>query len=142
MEFLRRNHMEFELIPGMTSAIGVPSWAGVPLTTREVSSGLMILSGHHATGSATDWSSAGRFKGTIVVLMGVKAAGSVSRELISAGKDPATPACMISRGTRRGQRVVAGRLDEIEGLVSKMRIRNPAVAVIGDVVRLAGFWKG
>ena len=142
MEFLRRNHMEFELVPGVTSAIGVPSWVGVPLTTRDVSSGLMILSGHRAAGSATDWSSAGRFGGTIVVLMGVKSAGSVCRELIRAGKDPATPACMISRGTRRGQKVVAGRLDEIQGLVSRMKIRNPAVAVVGDVVRLAGFWKG
>ena len=137
-EFLRKNNIRFEIVPGVTSAVGVPSSVGVPLTTREISSGVMILSGHPADGPAADWQGAAKFRGTIVVLMGVESASSICRQLIEAGKDPSTPACMISRGTMKGERVVTGRLDEIGSLVAKEKLRHPAIAVIGDVVRFAG----
>lgn len=141
VEFLRRNHIAFEVVPGVTSAVGVPSSVGLPLTTRGVSSGVMILSGHPADGAAADWSGAAKFGGTLVVLMGTEAAASICSQLIRAGKDPATPACVISRGTMEGERVIAGRLGELGGLVSGKKIAHPAIAVIGDVVKLAGFWR-
>lgn len=140
-DFLRRNRIGFEIVPGLTSAVGVPTWVGLPLTNRGVSSGVMILSGHPADESVTDWASVAKFSGTIVVLMGTEAAGSICGKLIESGKDPATPACMISRGTMQGEKMIAGRLEELGALVLRNRLPHPAVAVIGDVVRLAGFWK-
>ena len=70
-EFLRKNNIRFEIVPCVKSAVGVPSSVGVPLTTREISSGVMILSGHPADGPAADWQGAAKFRRTSVVLMGV-----------------------------------------------------------------------
>lgn len=142
VEFLRRERIGFEVVPGVTSAVGVPSWVGLPLTTRGVSSGVMILSGHPAVGSSTDWSSAAKFGGTVVVLMGTEEASSICQRLIKAGKDPETPACMVSRGTLAGERIIAGRLRELGALVSNKGAPHPAIAVIGEAVKLASFWKG
>ena len=141
VEFFRRNHIRFEIVPGITSAVGVPSRSGLPLTHRGMSSGVMILSGRSADGSAIDWRGAARFDGTVVILMGLESVGGICGRLIGAGKDPATPACVISRGTMRGERAVSGRLDELGALASHGNLRHPAVTVVGDVVRLADFWK-
>lgn len=141
LQFLRKNRIPFEVVPGVTSAVGVPSRVGLPLTHRQLSSAVMVISGHPAEGSATDWSKAAKFHGTLVILMGVGAVRAVCRRLIGGGKDPSTPACMISRGTLKGERVVSGRLDELGRLVVRMKLRPPAVAVVGEVVRLADFWK-
>ena len=142
VQFLRESGIRFEVIPGVTSAIGVPSWAGLPLTHREISSAVMIISGHPADGSVTDWSRAAGFHGTLVVLMGVGTMASACGRLMEEGMDPSTPACAISRGTMAGQRIVSGRLDELGELVLKKKLKHPAIAVIGDVVKLAGFWSG
>ena len=140
VEFFRKNRIRFHVVPGMKSAVVVTSQAGVPLTHRGLSSGVMILSGHPAEGSSADWSGAARFGGTLVILMGVAALGAVCRRLIEAGKDPATPACVISRGTMKGEKRVSGRLGELPALAEARRVAHPGVIVIGDVVKLAGFW--
>ena len=142
MDFLRRNRIGFKVVPGVTSAVGVPTSAGLPLTSRGVSSGVMILSGHLADGLSTDWSGAAKFRGTVVVLMGADAAGEICRKLLELGKDPSTPACMISRGTLRGEKIVSGRLSDLGALVEREKLTHPAIAVIGDAVKLAGFWRG
>ena len=142
MQFLKENGIDFEIVPGVTSAIGVPSWVGLPLTHRELSSSVMIISGHPANGSVTDWSKAAGFRGTLVILMGVGTLGSACERLMKEGMDPSTSACAISRGTTKGEEVVSGRLDELAGLVMKKKLRHPAIAVIGSVVKLAGFWNG
>lgn len=141
MQFLRENRIAFEVVPGVTSAIGVPSRVGLPLTHRKLSSAVMIISGHHVDGSVTDWSKAAKFDGTLVILMGVSTITSTCESLIKEGMDPSTPACMISRGTMKGEKVVSGRLDELGGLVTRGMLRPPAVAIIGDVVKLANFWR-
>ena len=142
VQFLRESGIRFEVVPGVTSAIGVPSRVGLPLTHRELSSAVMIISGHPADASVTDWPRADRFHGTIVILMGDGTIASACGRLMEEGMDPSTPACAISKGTMKGQRVVSGRLDQLGDLVSKTRLRHPAIAVIGDVVKLAGFWTG
>ena len=142
VQFLTQSGIPFEIIPGVTSAIGVPSWVGLPLTQRELSSAIMIISGHPADGSVTDWSRAAKFHGTLVILMGVGTMASACRRLMEEGMDPSTPACAISKGTMKGQRTVSGRLDQLGDLVSKTKLRHPAIAVVGDVVKLASFWRG
>ena len=141
VQFLRKSKIEFEVIPGVTSAIGVPTSAGLPLTHREVSSAVMIVAGHPANDSVTDWTKAANFRGTLVILMGVGTLSSACGRLIDEGMDPSTPACAISHGTMKGQKIVSGRLDQLGELVSKKRLKHPAIAVVGEVVRLAGFWK-
>lgn len=139
-EFLRENRIRFQVVPGLTSAVGVPSQAGVPLTQRGISSGVLVLSGHPAEGSASDWGGAARFGGTLVVLMGVAQLGAICRRLIRAGKDPATPACVICRGTMNGETTVSGLLGELPSLAASKRLPHPGVIVIGEVVRRAGLW--
>lgn len=140
VEFFKENNIRFQVIPGITSAVGVPTRAGVPLTHRGVSSGVMVLSGHPAQRSTADWSEAARFGGTLVFLMGVATLEEVCKRLIKAGKDPATPACVISRGTMNGERTVSGRLGKLHALAAAEELRPPGVIVIGEVVRFAGFW--
>ncbi len=140
VEFFRKNRIRFQVVPGVTSAVGVPSHAGVPLTHRGISSGVMILSGHPAEGSTADWSEAARFGGTLVVLMAVATMGPVCKRLIEAGKDPETPACVICRGTMEGEKTVSGRLRELAALAEAKRLPHPGVIIVGDVVKLAGFW--
>ena len=140
VQFLRQSGIPFEIVPGVTSAIGVPSWLGLPLTHRELSSAVMIISGHPADGSETDWPRAARIHGPLVIQMRVGTMASACGRLMEEGMDPSTPACAISKGTMRGQKIVSGRLDELGDLVSKTRLKHPAIAVIGDVVKLASFW--
>lgn len=140
VEFFRKNHIRFQVVPGITSAVGVPSQAGVPLTHRGISSGVMVLSGHPAEGTTADWSEAARFGGTLVILMGVATMGAVCKRLIEAGKDPETPACLICRGTMKGEKTVSGRLKELTALAAAKRLPHPGVIVVGDVVKLADFW--
>ena len=141
MQFLKESGIGFAVVPGVTSAVGVPSVVGLPLTHRRLSSGVMIISGHPANGSVIDWRAAAKFKGTLVVLMGVATLASACERLIDEGMDPSTPACAISRGTMKGEKVVCGRVDELGGLVARAKLRHPAVAVVGEVVKLSDFWK-
>ena len=141
VHFLRGKGIPFEVVPGVTSATGVPSWVGLPLTHREYSSAVLVISGHPANDSVTDWSTAARFRGTLVILMGAGTLASACRRLVYEGMDPSTPACAISRGTMEGEKIVHGRLDELGDLAAKERLMHPAVAVVGEVVKLAGFWK-
>lgn len=129
----------FEVIPGVTSAVAVPAYAGIPVTHRALSSSLAIITGHEdpsKESSCLDWPSLGRGPDTLVFLMGLGNLGMIADKLIAHGRHPDTPAAVIAWGTTPGQKTITGKLSEIAGLAERKGITHPATVVIGEVVRL------
>ncbi|MDW7731991.1 MAG: uroporphyrinogen-III C-methyltransferase [Methanolobus sp.] len=131
--------IEFEVVPGITSAIAVPAYAGIPITHRDHASMVTFVTGHEdptKDETALDWETLARFEGTIVIFMGVKMLERNMGELMKYGKDPKTPVALIERGTRPDQRVTVGVLENIAALAKERGVKAPAITVIGDVVQL------
>lgn len=138
-EVLTCADIEFEVVPGISSAVAVPAYAGIPLTHRRYASSFIVLPGNEATTkeeSAIDWDALAKQKGTIVFLMAVKNIGLVSERLIKYGKPGDTPVAVIRWGTRADQKTVISTLENVSHIVADHEIKPPAVVVIGDVVRL------
>ncbi|NJD01988.1 MAG: uroporphyrinogen-III C-methyltransferase [Ruminiclostridium sp.] len=136
-EALRENGIEFEIVPGITSAIAVPAYAGIPVTHRDFCSALHIITGHERPdkdGSQVNYRELAGLHGTLVFLMGVKSLPEICSSLIRYGKDCKTPAAVIEKGTTREQRKITGVLDDIAFKASEAGVKSPAVTVIGDVV--------
>jgi uroporphyrin-III C-methyltransferase len=125
--------IEVELIPGITSAIGVPGLAGIPLTYRNVSQAFAIITGHCHEGLAQDWPKYAAVD-TLVILMGVKNRAHIAQSLIGAGRDPNEPVAFIERGATPDERVIESDLHSVAN--GRVVVENPAVFVIGPVVRL------
>lgn len=129
----------FEVVPGITSAIAVPAYAGIPLTHRELTSMVSFITGHEdptKEESALDWAELAKAKGTLVFLMGVGNLSNIVANLTKFGRSPETPVALIQWGTRPEQRTVTGTLATIVEVVHKAGIRPPAIMVVGDVVQL------
>lgn len=136
-EHLRNAGIPFEVIPGVTSATAAPLAAGIPVTHRALASGFVVVTGHEsAVESQLDWSAVGRIP-TIVVLMGLRALPAIVEKLRDAGLHPDTPAALVSRATLPDQRVVAGKLEEIETLAAAAALEQPATLIVGRVATLA-----
>lgn len=136
---LRRAGIPVEVVPGITSAIAAPAYAGIPVTHRDHASMLTIITGHEdptKRETALDWKLLAEFEGTLIILMGVKMLKENTRELLKHGKDPKTPVAIIERGTRPDQRTTRGTLDEIARIAEEEGVRAPAVIVIGSVAAL------
>lgn len=136
--FLREKGIPFEVIPGVTSAVSVLAYAGIPITHRDLSSSFHVITGHEAEAKKDnlDWEAISKLNGTLVFLMGVKNMDFITKSLIKYGKSAATPAAVIMNGTTPGQRVVVGNLSDISEKTRKNGIKNPAVIVVGDVINL------
>jgi uroporphyrinogen III methyltransferase/synthase len=131
----------FEIIPGVTSAVAVPAYAGVPVTHRQVTSAFTVFSGHEdptKAESSIDYNAlaAAAKLGTLVLLMGVGNLPKIAEQLINAGVDKNTPALCIERGTTPQQRVIVGTLKTLPTLATQAEIQPPALTVIGEVVNL------
>ncbi len=138
-EVLAEAGIEFEVVPGISSAVAVPAYAGIPLTHREYASSFVVLPGNEAstkTESSIDWRFLATQKGTIVFLMAVKNIEKVTEKLIENGKSPDTPVAVIRWGTRADQVTITSTLKDISGVIRDNEIRPPAVVVVGEVVRL------
>jgi len=138
-QVLRKNGIAFEVVPGITSAIAAPAYAGIPLSHRDFTSTIGIVTGHERPGkseSAIDWKGLASAMGTLVFLMGVKNLAQICANLIEAGKAPETPAAMIRWGTTPAQRTVTGTLKTMPGIAEKEGIKPPAILVVGQVVSL------
>ncbi len=138
-EHLAAAGIPFEIVPGVSSVQSVPAYAGIPLTHREHTSCLTLVTGHHdpdSPASHLDWSQLAKLSGTLVVLMGLKQLARITAALIAHGRSPGTPAAVISHGTTSHQQTVTGTLETVADLVDAARLRPPATIVIGDVVRL------
>ncbi|MGO9015162.1 MAG: uroporphyrinogen-III C-methyltransferase [Dissulfurispiraceae bacterium] len=131
--------IDFEVIPGISSSIAAPAYAGIPLTHRKYSSSFSVITGNEDINkpeSTIKWAELVSGFDTLVFLMGVKNIENISRKLIDNGKPPDTPAAVVRWGTRPDQKTVVGTLGDISGQVKEERIRPPAVMVVGNVVKL------
>lgn len=131
--------IDFEVVPGITSAVAAPAYAGIPVTDRRHCSGVTFVTGHrHPSDPAgtVDWHSLGSASETLVVLMGMRHLGAIASALIEGGRPRQTPSAVIQWGSRADQRVVTGALGTIAGVVASTGVAAPAVIVIGEVVRL------
>jgi uroporphyrinogen III methyltransferase/synthase len=137
VELLADNNIDFEVIPGISSVVAAPTYAGIPLTHRRFSSSLTITTGHEdplKKKSGVNWTSLAQENGTLVILMGLANLPQIVKKLISAGKSENTPCAVISWATTPGQKVVKGALGE---MAEKAKgVRPPGVIVIGEVVNL------
>jgi len=139
IEALRGSGITVDVIPGISSALGAAASALIPLTHRDVAQSVTFVTGHAALGREPDldWIALARPNQTVVVFMGVGAAGLISARLIAAGRDPSTPMAIIENATRPGERVVVGSLDRATHLIQRAGIQGPALLVIGEVAALA-----
>ncbi len=138
-EVLVRAGIDFEIVPGVTSAIAAPAYAGIPLTHRKFTSTVAFITGHEdpdKDGSNINWPSLAQGIGTLVFLMGVKNLPEIVRQLISNGKSPDTPAALVRWGTTAHQETVTGTLSNIVERVKERKLKAPAIIVVGDVVGL------
>ncbi len=128
----------FEVVPGVTSAIAVPAYAGIPLTMRHSSTSFTVVTGHEdpEKGGELDWGAVARLGGTIVILMGVGRFPKIASRLIDAGLDPTTPAAAIQWGTRPEQRTVRATL----ATLNDQELAAPSTIVIGRVAELNLAW--
>lgn len=137
--FLAAHKIPFEVIPGISSAIAVPNYAGIPVTHRGVSSSVTIVTGHEdplKKNSAVNWKNLAEQESTLVILMGMENLSSIISKLISYGKNKNTPIAVIRWGTTTDQKTVIGTLQNIIDEVKKEEIEPPCVIVIGKVVNL------
>jgi uroporphyrin-III C-methyltransferase len=126
--------IQFEVIPGVSSAIAVPAYAGIPVTQRGVTTAFTVVAGHAGDAeSDIDWSAISRI-GTIVFLMGVEHLQEIVTQLVAHGRASDTPAALIQEGTTQNQFVVAGTLGNI--FDKSQGVHPPAVLIVGEVVRL------
>ncbi|MDQ2086955.1 uroporphyrinogen-III C-methyltransferase [Herbivorax sp. ANBcel31] len=147
--FLYENKIEFEIIPGITSAISVPAYAGIPVTHRECCSSLHIITGHEREEkekSSINYKELAKIGGTLVFLMGVKNLPNISKNLIKNGMKRLTPVAVVERGTTFDQRAITGTLEDISHKVLEEKVSSPAAIVVGEVVnfreKLDWFLKG
>ncbi len=146
-EALAAAGLPFEIVPGISSAISVPAFAGIPVTQRGVANAFAVVTGHGQTGAndSADWDALARMP-TLVILMGLERLDEIVERLLAAGRDAYTPAAAISWGTTDRQQVVTAPLADLPGAVAAAALPAPAVVVVGEVAalhdRLAWFGAG
>jgi uroporphyrinogen III methyltransferase / synthase len=136
---LERAGLPFEVVPGVTSGIAAPAYAGIPVTQRGVSTSVAFVTGHEdpAKGEPdVDWKRLANGAETLVLYMGVGRLEEITDELIAGGRDPDTPVACVRWGTLPEQRTVTGTLENIAQRVEEANLKPPAVTVVGDVVAL------
>ncbi len=135
-EALRAAGIRFRIVPGVTSAVAVPAFAGIPVTHRRHASAFAVITGHEYDGaSELDWDALARLP-TLVVLMGLGRLREITRHLITHGGDPSTPAAVVASGSLPDQQTVVGTLATIARLAQETALEPPATLIIGEVVRL------
>jgi uroporphyrinogen III methyltransferase/synthase len=129
----------FEVVPGVSSAVAAPAYAGIPLTHRGLASSFAVVTGHECAKGRDriDWARIATAVDTLVVLMGLAALPRIARELIAHGRPRETPVALVRWGTTERQIVLTGRLDDIAARARDARLESPVVIVVGDVVALA-----
>lgn len=136
--YLHEHGIDYEIVPGISSAIAVPAYAGIPVSHRDSSSSFAVITGHEKPGkhkSSIDWEHiAGA--GTLVLLMGVENLESIVSNLLNVGRAPSTPVALIRNGTLPDQEVVSGVLEDIVEKAKQAQLRPPAIIVVGETVSL------
>ena len=138
-EALAAAGISFEIVPGVSSAVAVPAYAGIPVTHRGTASSFAVVTGHEdetKDESAVDWTRLATAVDTLVILMGTRSLPRIAAALLAAGRAADTPVALVRWGTTDAQETVIGRLDTIAALAEAIRLAPPVVIVIGDVVNL------
>ncbi len=138
-EALAAAGIPFEVVPGVSSAVAVPAYAGIPLTHRGLSSSFAVLTGHEDACKdepAVAWDRLATAVDTLVILMGARSLPGIVRELRAHGRAPETPVALIRWGTTETQETIIGRLGDIVGMAQAAGLEPPVVAVVGEVVAL------
>jgi uroporphyrinogen III methyltransferase/synthase len=139
---LAENGISFEVVPGVSSAVAVPAYAGIPVTHRGVASSVMIVTGHKVPEGnelKIAWDKISAAADTLVILMGLGNLAHVVDQLIKNNKSPATPVAVITQGTTGRQRCITGTLQDIIAKVKSENLQPPSVVVVGDVVKLRNY---
>jgi len=138
-EALASANIPFEVVPGVSSVIAVPGYAGIPVTHREHCSSFTVFTGHEDPAKnepGVDWAQAAKMPGTKIILMGVTRIGQIAGELMAGGMDENTPVAMVRWGTTGRQQSIEGTLQTIADVVARENFKPPALTIIGDVVKL------
>ena len=136
---LRRHGIAFEVVPGITAAGGIASYAGIPLTHRNLSHSVRFITGHLQKGEADafDWHCVADPNTTLVIYMGLAGLARICASLIAAGLDPSTPAAAIHNGTLPDQQKIISDLAWLPVEVERADLSTPVITIVGDVVRLS-----
>ena len=137
-EALAAAGVPYEIVPGISSAIAAPAYAGIPLTHRRYASSFAVITGHEESGRATthDWAKLATAVDTLVVLMGLRTLPHIVSQLLRHGRAPNTPVALVRWGTRSEQETVIGTLRDIVHKATERKFSSPAVIIIGEVVTL------
>ncbi len=137
LEALVKHGIRFEVVPGITAAIGCAAYAGIPLTHRDYAQSLTFVTGHGKDdGEAPDWEALSRPNQTVVFYMGLKSLGNIVAHLRKNGAPENRAAAVVEQGTSTEQRVITGTLATLESLVTAAGIASPSLLIVGEVTRL------
>ena len=137
IETLSAHRIPFEVVPGITAALGVAAYAGIPLTHRDYAQSCVFVTGTLKDGSMDlDWPALARPRQTIVVYMGLPGLALLCEHLVAHGLAARTPAAIVQQGTAAAQRVVAGTLKTLPQRAARAKLHGPTLVIVGDVVRL------
>jgi uroporphyrin-III C-methyltransferase/precorrin-2 dehydrogenase/sirohydrochlorin ferrochelatase len=137
IETLMQHGVPFQVVPGITAANGVSSYAGIPLTHRDYAQACLFITGHLKEGSLDlDWVAMSRPHQTVVIYMGLVGMAQICQQLIAHGVSPDMPAAVVQQGTTPRQRVVTATLKDLAAKVSEAKIKAPCLTIIGEVVQL------
>jgi uroporphyrinogen III methyltransferase/synthase len=139
VEVLSKSGVDFEVVPGVTSATAAATYAGIPITHREYTASVAFLTGHEdptKPDSNIDWAKLATGAGTLVIYMGIKNLPIIVENLVSHGRDPKTPVAVVRWASTPEQRSVVGTLETIADIVRESGITPPALIIVGDVVKL------
>lgn len=137
--FLQENNVDFEIIPGVTSAVSVPAYAGIPVTHRGLATSFTVVTGHEdptKNESSINWEKISTGTDTLIFLMGMANLPKITEKLIANGRDKKTPAAIIRNGTKFSQEVLITNLENAAADVEKNNFRPPAIFLVGEVVNL------
>jgi uroporphyrin-III C-methyltransferase/precorrin-2 dehydrogenase/sirohydrochlorin ferrochelatase len=138
IQSLREQAIDFEIVPGITAAIGCAAYAGIPLTHRDHAQGLAFITAHCSDSRDTiDWQFYAKNQQTLAVYMGLIKADHLVSQLIRHGKDPDIPVAIVENGTRKQQRTITGQLHQLAAMIDDHEIRSPALIIIGEVAAYA-----
>lgn len=138
LEALRAHDVDFEVVPGITAALACAAYAGIPLTHRDHSGSVRLVTAHcRESIDATDWKSLADGRETLAVYMGVSTLGTLRQELLRHGRPGTTPVAIVENGSRASQRVLVGTLEDVAALAARERVASPALLIVGPVAALA-----
>lgn len=137
IETLMQYGVPFQVVPGITAANGVSSYAGIPLTHRDYAQACLFITGHHKDGILDlDWVAMSRPRQTVVIYMGLVGLAEICQKLIAHGVSPNMPAAVVQQGTTPDQRVVVATVKDLAEKVNAANIKAPCLTIIGEVVQL------